>query len=122
MFRLNDAVRRYQAQHRSPIELRCVANTATTLSPRVNPDAAKVVASVASVAAVATPTSEPIDLTQLIEHLQEEGALLQHSENALLIRPAHWGQLESVSLHWRALLLHLQTNDQCEDNGAGRSA
>lgn len=119
MFRLNDAVRRYQAQHRSPIELRCVANTATTLSPRVNPDAAQVVA---SVAAVATLTSESIDLAQLIEQLQEEGALLQHSENALLIRPAHWGQLESVSLHWRALLLHLQTNDQGEDNGAGRSA
>ncbi|WLH51220.1 hypothetical protein [Pseudomonas tolaasii] len=116
MFRLNDAVRRYQAQHRSPIELRCVANTATTLSPRVNPDAAQVVA------AVAYPISEPTDLAQLIEQLQEEGALLQHSENALLIRPAHWGQLDSVSAHWKALLLHLQTNDQGEDNGTGRSA
>lgn len=118
MFRLNDAVRRYRAQHRSPTELRSVAATATTLSPRANPDAAQVVA---SVAAVATPTSEPIDLTQLIEQLQEEGALLQYGENALLIRPAHWGQLDSVSARWKALLLHLQTNDQGEDNDASRS-
>ena len=119
MFRLNDAVRRYRAQHRSPTELRCVAATATTLSPRTNPDAARVVA---SVAAVAAPTSESIDLARLIEQLQEDGALLQHSENALHIRPAHWGQLDSISIHWKALLRHLQTNDQGEDNGAGRSA
>ncbi|MCU7240815.1 hypothetical protein [Pseudomonas peradeniyensis] len=119
MFRLNDAVRRYRAQHRSPTELRCVVATATTLSPRANPDAAAVVA---SVAAVATPRSESIDLARLIEQLHGEGALLQHSENALLIRPAHWGQLDSVSAHWKALLLHLQTNDQGEDNGAGWSA
>ncbi|MCA4074027.1 hypothetical protein LD001_01625 [Pseudomonas kurunegalensis] len=122
MFRLNDAVRRYRAQHRSPTELRCVAATATTLSPRANPDAAGVVASVAAVAAVAAPTSESTDLARLIEQLQEEGALLQHSENALLIRPAHWGQLDSVSAHWKALLLHLQTKDQGETNGAGLSA
>ena len=119
MFRLNDAVRRYRAQHRSPIELRCVAATASTLSPRANPDAAGVVA---SVAAVATPTSESIDLARLIEQLQGEGALLQHSENALLIRPAHWGQLNTIAPHWKALLLLLQTNNQGEDNGAGRSA
>ena len=119
MFRLNDAVRRYRAQHRLPSELSCVAATATTLSPRTNPDAVGVVA---SVAAGATPTSESIDLARLIEQLQGEGALLQHSDNALLIRPAHWGQLDSVSAHWKALLLHLQTNDQGEDNGAGRSA
>jgi hypothetical protein len=118
MFRLNDAVRRYRAQHRSPTELRCVVATSTTLSPRANPDAAGVVA---SVTAVTAPTSESTDLARLIEQLQEGGALLQHSENALLIRPAHWGQLDSVSAHWKALLLHLQTNDQGEDNGAGRS-
>lgn len=125
MFRLNDAVRRYRAQHRSPTELRCVAATATTLSPRANPDAAGVVASVAAVAAVAAPTSESsesIDLARLIEQLQEEGASLQHRENALLIRLAHWGQLDSVNAHWKALLLLLQTNVQGEDNGAGRSA
>lgn len=40
MFRLNDAVRRYRAQHRSPTDLRCVVATATTLSPRANPDTA----------------------------------------------------------------------------------
>ena len=118
MFRLNDAVRRYRAQHRSPTDLRCVAATATTLSPPAKRDAGGVVA---SVAAVAITTSEPIDLAQLIEQLQEEGALLQHSENALLIRPAHWGQLDTIGPHWKALLLLLQTNDQGEDNGAGRS-
>ncbi|HEK1008813.1 TPA: hypothetical protein SMP92_002083 [Pseudomonas putida] len=119
MFRLNDAVRRYQAQHRSPTELRCVAAAVTTLSPRAKPDAARAVASVAAVASI---TPEPIDLAQLIEKLQEEGALLQHSENALSIRPTHWGQLDSISPHWKALLLHLLNNDQGEDNGAGRSA
>lgn len=119
MFRLNDAVRRYQEQHRSPTEPRCVAGTVTTLSP---PAKQYVAGGVASVAAVATPTSESIDLARLIEQLQEEGALLQHRENALLIRPAHWRQLDSVSAHWKALLLHLQTNDQGEDNGACRSA
>ncbi|HDS1779767.1 TPA: hypothetical protein QEM49_004328 [Pseudomonas putida] len=119
MFRLNDAVRRYQAQHRSSSELRCVAATVTTLSPPAKRDAAGVVA---SVAAVASTTSEPIALAQLIEQLQEEGALLQHSENALFIRPAHWGQLDSIGPHWKALLLLLQTNDQGDDNGACRSA
>lgn len=112
-------MRRYQAQHRSSSELRSVAATATVLSPPAKRDTAGVVA---SVAAVASTTSKPIDLAQLIEQLQEEGALLQHIENALLIRPAHWGQLDSLSAHWRALLLHLQANDQGEDNGAGRSA
>ncbi|WP_123565588.1 hypothetical protein [Pseudomonas vranovensis] len=119
MFRLNDAVRRYRAQHRSPTELRCVAATATTLSPSANPDAAGVVA---SVAAVAAPTPESTDLARLIEQLKKEGALLQHRENALLIRPANWGQLDSISAHWKALLLLLRTNDQGEENGAGRSA
>ncbi|PVZ32993.1 hypothetical protein [Pseudomonas sp. CC120222-01a] len=119
MFRLNDAVRRYRAQHRSPTELRCVAASVTTLSPPAKRDAAGVVA---TVAAVASATPEPIDLAQLIEQLQEEGALLQHSENALLIRPAHWGQLDTIGPHWKALLRLLQTNDQGEDNGAGRSA
>ena len=118
MFRLNDAVRRYQAQHRSPTELRYVAATVTTLSPRAKPDAAGVVA---SVAAVASPTSELIDLARLIERLQDEGASLQHHENTLLVRPAHWEQLDSVSAHWKSPLLHLQTNDQGENNGADRS-
>ncbi len=119
MFRLNDAVRRYRAQHGSPTELRCVAASVTTLSPPAKRDAAGVVATVAT---VASATPEPIDLAQLIEQLQEEGALLLHSENTLFIRPAHWGQLDSVSAHWKALLRLLQTNVQGEDNGAGRSA
>lgn len=119
MFRLNDAVRRYRAQHRSPTELRCVAATATALSPPAKRDAAGVVA---SVAAVASTKSEPIDLAQLIEQLQVKGALLQHSQNALFIRPAHWRQLDTIGPHWKALLLLLQTNNQGEDNGTGRSA
>lgn len=118
MFRLNDAVRRYQAQHRSSSELRSVAATVTVLSPPAKRNAAGVVA---SVAAVASTKSESIDLAQLIDQLQEEGALLQHSENALFIRPAHWGQLESIGHHWKSLILHLKTNDQGEDNGAARS-
>lgn len=85
MFRLNDAVRRYRAQRHSPTELRCVVATATTLSLRANPDAA------GDVAAVAAPTSESFDLARLIEQLQEEGAPLQHSENALLLSPEHRG-------------------------------
>lgn len=112
MFRLNDAVRRYQAQHCPSTELRRVAATVTTLSPHAKSDAAGVVA---SVAAVAAPTSESIDLARLIEQLQQEGASLQHSENALLVRPAHWGQLDSVSTHWKALLLLLKTKAQGED-------
>lgn len=119
MFRLTEAVRRYRAQHHSPTELRCVATTVTTLSPRANPDTA---GGVASVAAVATPTSTSIDLVRLIEQLREEGALLQHSENALLIRPTHWGQLDSISPHWKALLLFLQTTTSGEEDGAARSA
>lgn len=118
MFRLDDAVRHYQAQHRSSSELRSVAATVTTLSPPAKRYAMRVVA---SVAAVARTTSEFIDLAKLIEQLREKGALLQHSENALFIRPAHWGQLDSIGKHWKALLLHLQTNDHGEDNGAGRS-
>jgi hypothetical protein len=97
MFRLNDAVRRYRAQHRSPTELR-------------------------GVAAVAAPTSESTDLARLIEQLQEEGALLQRSENTLLVRPAHLGQLDTIGPHCKALLPLLQTNDHGEDNGTGRSA
>lgn len=119
MFRLNEGVRRYRAQHRSPIELRCVATAAATLSPRANPDAAR---GVASVAAFASTNPAPINLAQLIEQLRDEGALLQHTENALFVRPAHWGQLDSIGFHWKALLLHLKTNDRGEDDGAGRSA
>ena len=54
MFRLNDAVRRYQAQHRSSSELRCVVATVTSLSPRAKPNGTGVVANVAAVANAAT--------------------------------------------------------------------
>lgn len=98
MFRLNDAVRRYQAQHRPQPESRSAA------------------------ASVATPPFEPANLALLIEQLREEGALLQHQENALLIRPTHWQQVDRISPHWKALLRFLQTNENGDDDGTGRSA
>ncbi|MGF6206358.1 hypothetical protein [Pseudomonas frederiksbergensis] len=119
MFRLNDAVRRYQAQHQAQPESRCVAASVATLSPRARPETTRVVA---TVAAVATPPLEPTHLARLIEQLREEGALLQHHKNALLIRPTNWQQLDRLSPHWKALLLFLQTNEHGDDDGAGRSA
>lgn len=115
MFRLNDAVRRYQAQHQAPPESRPVAASVATLSPRARPATTRVVAT------VATPPQEPTHLALLIEQLREEGALLQHQENALLIRPTHWQQVDRLSPHWKALLLFLQTNENGDD-GSGRSA
>ena len=118
MFRLNDAVRRYQAQHQPPQESRRVAASVATLSPRPRPETTRVVA---TVAAVATPPLPPANIALLIEQLREEGALLQHHGNSLLIRPTHWQQLARLSPHWKALLLFLQTNENGEDNGSGRS-
>lgn len=119
MFRLNDAVRRYQAQHQSQPESRRVAASVAILSPRTRPETTRVVA---TVAAVATPPLEPAHLALMIEQLREEGALLQHQENDLLIRPTHWEQVDRLSSHWKALLLFLQTNENGDDDGLGRSA
>lgn len=119
MFRLNDAVRRYQAQHQPQPESRCVAASVATLSPRARPETTRVVA---TVAAVATSPLTPANIALLIEQLREEGALLQHRENALLIRPTHWQQVDRLSPHWKALLLFLQSNENSDDDGTGRSA
>lgn len=119
MFRLNDAVRRYQAQHQSPPELRRVAASVASLSPRAKPETTRVVA---TIAAVATSPLEPAHIALLIEQLREEGALLQHQENTLLVRPTHWQQVDMISPHWKALLLFLQTNENGDDDGLGRSA
>ncbi|MBA1252505.1 hypothetical protein G7021_07515 [Pseudomonas carnis] len=119
MFRLNDAVRRYQAQHQSQPESRRVAASVATLSPRARLETTRVVA---TVAAVATPPLDPADLARLIEQLREEGALLQHHENALQIRPTHWQQVDRLSPHWKTLLLFLQDNENGDDDGPGRSA
>lgn len=119
MFRLNDAVRCYQAQHQSRSETRRVAASVTTLSPRTSPGMTRVVAGVAT---VATPPLDPANLARLIEQLREEGALLEHQENALLIRPTHWQQVDRFSPHWKALLVFLQTNENGDDDGIGRSA
>lgn len=119
MFRLNDAVRCYQAQHQSQSETQRVAASVTTLSPRASPGMTQVVAGVAT---VATPPLAPADIALLIEQLREEGALLEHQENALLIRPTHWPQVDRLSPHWKALLLFLQTNENGDNGGTGRSA
>jgi len=119
MFRLNDAVRRYQAQHQPQQELRCVAASVASLSTRARPETTRVVA---TVAAVATPPTDPTHLALLIEQLREEGALLQHHKNTLLIRPTHWQQVDRLSPHWKALLLFLQSNENGDDDGLGRSA
>ena len=113
MFRLNDAVRRYQAQHQPQPKSRRVATSVATLSPRAKPDTTRVVA---TVAAVATPPLEPTHLAMLIEQLREEGALLQHHTNALLIRPTHWQQVDRLSPYWKALLLFLQDNENGDDD------
>ena len=113
MFRLNDAVRRYLAQPQPQPESRCVANAVATLSPRARPATTRVVA---TVAAVATPHLDTGLLARLIEQLREEGAVLQHQENALLIRPTHWRQVDRLSPHWKALLLFLQTNENGDDD------
>ena len=119
MFRLNDAVRRYQAKHQPQPESRRVAASVATLSPRARPETTRVVA---TVAAVATPPLDPANLALLIEQLREEGALLQHHKNALLIRPTHWQQVDRLSPYWKALLLFLQTTENGDDDGSGRSA
>lgn len=119
MFRLNDAVRRYHAQHQSQPESRRVAASVATLPPRARPETTRVVA---TVAAVATPPIYPDNLALLIEQLREEGALLQHQENTLLIRPTHWRQMDRLSPHWKALLLYRQDNENGDDDGSGRSA
>ncbi|VVO03414.1 hypothetical protein PS726_02831 [Pseudomonas fluorescens] len=119
MFRLNDAVRRYQAQHQPQAESRRVAASVATLSPRARPVTTRVVA---TVAAVATPPIDPAHLALLVEQLRKEGALLQHHENALLIRPTHWQQMVRLSPHWKAVLLFLQTNENGDDDGTSRSA
>ena len=116
MFRLNDAVRRHRAQHQPQPELRCVAASVATLSPRARPETTWVVAT------VAIPRLELAHITLLIKQLREEGGLLQHHGNSLLIRPTHWQQLARLSPHWKALLLFLQTNENGEDDGPGRSA
>ncbi|WP_122446804.1 hypothetical protein [Pseudomonas viridiflava] len=119
MFRLNDAVRRYQAQHQSQPESRHVAASVATLSPRARPETKRVVA---NVAAVATSPLAPANLALLIKQLREEGALLQHHKNALLIRPTHWQQVDRLNPHWKALLLFLQTNENGDDDDLDQSA
>jgi hypothetical protein len=119
MFRLNDAVRCYQAQHQLQPETRRVAASIATLSPRARSGMSRVVA---TVAAITTPPLNSANIALLIEQLREEGALLEHQENALLIRPTHWQQVDRLSPHWKALLLFLQTNENGDDDGSGRSA
>jgi predicted mannosyl-3-phosphoglycerate phosphatase (HAD superfamily) len=119
MFRLNDAVRRHQAQHQAQPAGRSVAMAVAVLSPRANPATMGVVA---TVAAVATPLLDPVDMARLVEQLRTEGARLQHHENALLFRPSHWQQVHQLGPHWKAVLHFLQQHESGEADGAGRSA
>lgn len=119
MFRLNDAVRRYQAQHQTRPALRCVATSVAALSPGPRPATAGVVV---TVAVVATHTLGSADIDLLIQQLREEGVMLRHQQNALLIRPTHWQQVDKISTHWKAVLRFLQDNENGDADGVGRSA
>jgi hypothetical protein len=119
MFRLNEAVRRYQAQHQTRPALRCVATSVAALSTGSRPAIAGVVA---TVAVVATRTLGSADIDLLIQQLREEGVMLHHQKNALLIRPTHWQQVDKISRHWKAVLCFLQDNENGDAYGTGRSA
>lgn len=108
MFRLNDAVRRFQSKNQTPPVLRCVATSVAKLSPDANRDIPQIVA---SVAAVATSSSDPVDIKLLIQQMRNDGVVLHHHENTLHIRPRHWHQLDQISGYWKAMLLFLQTNE-----------
>ena len=120
MFRLNDAVRRYQAQHQTRPALRSVATSVAALSPCFRPATKRVVATVAVVAP--PPALGPVDIGQLIHQLREEGAMLRHKQNALIIRPTHWQQVNKISAHWKAVLRFLQDTENGEADGIGRPA
>ena len=119
MFRLNDAVRRYQAQHQTRPALRSVATSVAALSPCFRAATTRVVA---TVAVVATPALGPVNIGQLIHQLREEGAMLRHQQNALIIRPTHWHQTDKISAHWKAVLRFLQDTENGEADGIGRPA
>jgi len=108
MFRLNDAVRRFQSKNQTLPILRCVAKSVVNLSPDANRGIPQVVA---SVAAVATPSSKPVDIKLLIQQLRNDGVELLHHENTLHIRPRHSHQLEQIHGCWKAILLFLQTSE-----------
>lgn len=108
MFRLNDAVRRFQSKNKTLPVLRCVATSVAKLSPDANRDIPQVVA---SVAAVATSSSDPVDIKLLIQQMRNDGVVLRHHGNTLHIRPRHWHQLDQISGYWKAMLLFLQTNE-----------
>jgi len=103
----------------SPFPLRCVATSVAALSPGPRPATAGVVV---TVAVVATPTLGSADIDLLIQQLREVGVMLQHQQNALLIRPTHWQQVDKISTHWIAVLHFLQDNENGDADGVGRSA
>lgn len=108
MFRLNDAVRRFQSKNQTLPVLRCVAKSVVILSPDAYRGIPQVVA---SVAAVATPSSKSVDIKLLIQQLRNDGVELLHHENTLHIRPSHSHQLEQIHGCWKAILLFLQTSE-----------
>lgn len=119
MFRLNDAVRRHQAGQPKPVGFQGVAATITMLSPQKTPDAADAVASVAAVAASQTGSA---NIPQLVENLRQARALLNNDGRKLIFCPSQWAQLESVSAHWKAILIFLQTTEHGDGHRSGWSA
>ena len=113
MFRLNDAVRRYQAQHQTRPALRSVATSVAALSPCFRAATTRVVA---TGAVVATPALGPVNIGQLIHQLREEVAMLRHQQHALIIRHTHWQQVNKISAHWKAVLRFLQDNENGDDD------
>ncbi|WP_175472324.1 MULTISPECIES: hypothetical protein [unclassified Pseudomonas] len=48
--------------------------------------------------------------------------MLRHQQNALIIRPTHWHQMDKISAHWKAVLRFLQDTENGEADGTGRPA
>lgn len=117
MFNLDEALRNHLAQRHNEPEVRFVAATVATLSPRPKPNKARVVAGVAD---VATLRKAITSTTAILQWLKEEGAHLYVTENTLCFRPTDWAQFAIVSVHWRALLHDLAAVDQEQENGSSR--
>lgn len=117
MFNLDEALRNHLAQRQNEPKVRLVAASVATLSPRSQPDKARVVAGVAD---VATLRKTITSTTAILQWLKEEGAHLYVTDNTLCFRPTDWSQFAIVSVHWRALLHDLAAVDQEQENGSGR--
>jgi len=122
MFRLNEAMRNRRAQAKNTQHLQLVATAVATLSPRSKPDTTGLVATVATVAAVAKYQGDSSHISDLIECLHQEGAELFYLDNRLCFRPSDWGQLSPVNSQWRELLAYLCQQAKELQDGPGEQA